>query len=285
MVWRPPSEAKSFILQVTVGCANNTCIFCTMYHDVNFRMRSLEEIFADIDEVANSSYGSYYGRVFLASGNALVMPTNRLLEVLAKIRLKLPNVSRISSYATTQDILRKTVDELKLLRDYGLKMVYVGLESGCDKVLTYVKKGVKSSQMFEASQKLKLAGIKNSVTLISGLGGRDLLKEHAIDSAKLISKIKPEYCSFLSLQVFPNTPLYEDIDSKKFIPISSEEVLDEMLLFLENVDAEGTIFRSNHASNLVPLRGTFNSDIPNLCQIIKKAIREKDYYEFSSPVL
>lgn len=285
MMWRPPSEANSFLLQVTVGCAHNTCTFCTMYHDVKFRIRSLEEIFADIDEVARSSYGKYYGRAFLASGDALVMPTDSLLKVLAKLRLRFPNLSRVSSYATTQDILRKSPEELKALRDLGLKMLYVGVESGSDTVLSRVKKGVKADQIIEAAKKLKEAGIKNSLTLISGLGGKELLEEHAIQSAKLISQIKPEFCSFLALQIFPDTPLYKDIVAGIFQTISSEEVLDEMILFLQNVDSEATVFRSNHASNLVALRGTFNSDIPLLLKVLKEAKDKKDYFEFSGPVL
>lgn len=285
MMWRPPSEAESFILQVTVGCANNTCTFCTMYHDVNFRVRSPEEIFADIDEVANSSYGSYYGRVFLASGDALVMPTEQLLAVLHKIYVRFPNVSRVSAYATAKDIVRKTPEELSALREAGLKMVYMGVESGSDTILRYINKKVTAQDIIEASAKLKQSGIKNSVTLISGLGGKARWEEHALSSARIISVIKPEFCSFLALQIFPETPLYDEIKNGSFQPISDEEIIDEMLLFLENVDSDGTVFRSNHVSNIVPLRGTFNRDIPVLCKALKTAKAKKDYGAFSEPVL
>ena len=177
IVYRPPSEARSLIIQVTIGCAHNTCGFCNMYKEKKFRIRSLAEILADLTEVSHNPYAPYIEKVFLADGDALVMKTEDLLVILDAIHRLYPGVKRVASYGTAQDILRKSEEELIRLREAGLGIVYVGAESGDNEILKYINKGVTAEQTIEAGQKLKRCGIATSVTLISGLGGRSKVEE------------------------------------------------------------------------------------------------------------
>lgn len=260
-VYRPPSEAHSLIVQITVGCAHNTCTFCTMYKDKKFRIRSKDAVMADFEEAA-MLYGPHIRRIFLADGDALIVKTADLLDILHFIKGKFPNLERVTAYGTAQDILYKTKDELRLLKAAGLDMVYMGIESGDPQVLADIHKGVTREQLSEAGRKLAECGILCSATLISGLGGRQRLKEHAVASASLISEIKPAYVGFLTLMIDREAPIYPRIESGELALLDPRDVVEEMRLFLENVDSEGTVFRANHASNYVILKGTLNRDIP-----------------------
>ena len=262
-VYRPPSEAGSFILQVTIGCAHNACTFCTMYKDRSFRIRSMEEIRGDIAEV-HSVYGDRIRRIFLADGDALVLPSERLIEILHLLRRTFPSAERITSYGAPGDVLRKTDAELAAIREAGLEMVYMGLESGDPEILENVKKGVTPEEVIEAGVRLKKAGIRTSVTLISGLGGRKKIASHAEKSADAISRMKPDYVGFLTLMVEPGAPIAKEIRSGAVELLNPEETVDEMELFLKRVDSEGTVFRANHASNYIMLKGTLNGDIPRM---------------------
>ena len=275
-IYRPPSEAGSFILQVTIGCARNTCTFCTMYKDKTFRMRHMDEIRADIREVY-AYYGDRIRRIFLADGDALIMPAERLLEILEELRRYFPSAERITSYGAPKDVLGKTPEELTRLRRAGLSMIYMGLESGDEEVLRHVKKGAAAAEIVEAGQRLKEAGMQTSVTLISGLGGRARLREHAVHSAEAISAMKPDYVGFLTLMVEPGAPMREELERGEMELLTPEEVAEEMELFLTHVDAEGCVFRSNHASNYVALAGTFNRDIPRMLQQIDSALESRNY--------
>lgn len=273
MVYRPPSEARSLILQLTIGCARNECTFCSMYKDKKFRIRNLEEVVEDI-KMAQNHYMHGIERVFLADGDALIVKTKDLLYIIDKIHEILPAVNRITVYGAPKDVLVKKPEELKLLREAGLDMVYMGAESGSDKVLKDVRKNATRAEIIEAGQKLKSAGLKSSITLISGLGGVEDLEEHAVESGKVISAIKPEYASLLTLLMEPGTPLYHQWKAGEFQPLEGPEaVFKEMRLFLQNIDSEGTVFRANHASNYLPLAGTFNRDIPALLAQIDYAIQ------------
>lgn len=280
IVYRPPSEARSFILQVTIGCANNSCTFCTMYKDKQFRIRTMDEIRCDIAEVSER-YGSSRIRIFLADGDALVLETGQLLKILHLLHEYFPNADRITSYGTPKDVLRKTPQQLHALREAGLDMVYMGAESGCDEVLAEIKKNATSEEIALAGQRLRDAGIAVSVTLISGLGGKTHLKEHAVDSAKLISAICPEYVGFLTLMLDGTAPIEERIRTGQMELLTPEEIVDEMELFLRHVDAPGTVFRSNHASNYMLLKGTLNDDIPAMLSQLEK-IRETHGYRSES---
>jgi len=271
-LYRPPSEARSLIIQVTIGCAHNTCTFCNMYKGKTFRIRKEEEILGELAAAAFSPYRDYFRRVFFADGDALCVPTERLLRLLGAVRELFPSVERVTSYATAQDILRKSPEELKALRQAGLEMVYVGAESGDAEILRDIRKGCTPQDYVDAAGKLHGAGIMNSVTLISGLGGREKVERHALSCAELITAMKPEFCSFLTLRLYAGTPMYDDLKAGRFERITDREILEEMILFLENVDSEGTVFRSNHASNYLPLAGTLNGDIPGLLSAVRHAL-------------
>lgn len=263
MVYRPPSEARSLIIQVTIGCAHNKCTFCTMYKEKQFRVRKMKDIFRDLDEMAGY-YGDMPLRIFLADGDALVLSNEKLVAILDHINEKFAKVQRITSYATAKDVLRKSVEELKELKAKGLDMVYVGAESGDPEILKAVKKDVTCEELIEASKKLKAAGIDLSLTLISGLGGRARRDEHAICSAELVTAIKPEYLGFLTLMLEEPAEILEPIRKGEFELLRPEDIVEEMRLFLEHVDSEGTVFRANHASNYIILKGDLNRDIPNM---------------------
>lgn len=275
IVYRPPSEAYSLIIQLTIGCAHNRCTFCSMYKGKKFRIRPLNDVIADLEE-CRRHYG-YVRRIFLADGDALIVKTPDLLYILDKIKEIFPEVERVTMYAAPRDILNKSPEDLQALHQAGLDMVYVGAESGDDQILTDIKKGVTAAQIIEAGQKVRAAGIRISMTLISGLGGRKRLKEHAVASAQLISAIKPEYVGFLTLMVEPGTELYDQVGRGEFDLITPPEVLEEMKLFLTHVDSEGTVFRANHASNYVNLAGDLNIDKPMLLRRIMEAEKHRDY--------
>ena len=279
IVYRPPSEARSLIVQVTIGCAHNTCTFCNMYKAKDFRVRSMEEIIEDLRE-AHNSYGAYVQKVFLADGDALVLQTEKLLEILKAVRELFPNCTRVASYGTAQDILRNSEEELKSLQKAGLGIVYVGAESGDDEILASICKGVTAEELKAAGQKLKRCGIQTSVTLISGLGGRSKVEEHARSCAELISAMNPEYASFLTLRLYEGTPMYDDVVTGRFERITADEIVDEMKIFLEHVDSPGTVFRTNHASNYVVLAGNLNEDIPSMLAQLDEAKKTHHYRRF-----
>lgn len=275
-VYRPPSEARSLIIQVTIGCSHNTCTFCTMYKDKKFRIRSKEEIFMDLDEMS-SAYGELPLRIFLADGDALVLKTRDLLDILSFIRVKFPFCERVTAYATARDILRKTDEELQALKKEGLSMVYLGAESGDPVILAHVKKDVTVEEMIQAADKLKKCGIQLSLTLISGLGGKERLREHALESARLVSAMKPEYLGFLTLMLEKGAPILEEIQAGQLTLLSPDAVMEEMKLFLTHVDSDGTVFRANHASNYLALKGTLNGDIPAMLAQVEEAEKKQKY--------
>jgi len=277
IVYRPPSEAYSLIVQVTIGCAHNKCSFCNMYKDKKFRIKSLENIYEDL-KYFRQIY-NYVDKIFLADGDALIIPTETLKKVLIKIKELFPECKRITSYATPKDILRKTTEELKELKNLGLYMLYMGVESGSDNVLSYVEKGATAKEIMEAGIKAKDAGFKLSATLISGLGGRGNWKEHAVESAKVINAIKPDYLGLLTLMVESDTKLYEDIHKNNFSILNPEEVMLETRELIKNLNVDNCIFRSNHASNYVSLRGTLCEDKENLLNTIDKVLEGKFGYK------
>ena len=275
-VYRPPSEAYSLIIQLTIGCARNTCTFCNMYKNKKFRIRPLEDVVADLEECA-ALYGSQVKRIFMADGDAMIVKTEVLLFVLERCFALFPRLERVSVYAAPKDVLAKTQEELRALRQAGLTIAYIGLESGDDVVLENVRKGATSSEITEAGIKLREAGIAVSITAISGLGSEARMEDHAIHTAAVISKIKPEYASLLTLMVHPAAPLWKDIQTGAFKLLTPEQIMAETRLFLEHIDSEGTVFRSNHASNYVALAGTFNRDIPVMLRQIDAALANGSY--------
>lgn len=272
-VYRPPSEANSLIIQATVGCSNNNCKFCKMYKADKFHMRPIEDVLEDFRRARQ--WYRYVDRIFIADGDAMILPMDRWLKILNCIKSLYPECSRVTCYATPRSVLLKTVDELKTLRENGLTMAYVGLESGSDTVLRLMDKGNTAVEIIEASQKLHEAGIAISVTAINGLGGLEHFEEHAVETGKVLSAMKPQYIGLLTLMVEPNTPLFQIVRNKEFTPLTAEEILGEIRIILQNCDCPGSIFRANHASNYLPLAGTLNDDRDILISRIDRALDGK----------
>lgn len=277
VVYRPPSEAKSLIVQVTIGCSHNGCSFCGMYKEKKFRIRDLKDIMEDL-ECAKLTYG-VVKKVFLADGDALVLETSKLKSILLKIRELFPECVRVGIYATPKDILRKSLDELRELKELGIGIVYLGVESGSNEILKSINKGVTADEMLMAGRKVKESGIKLSTTLISGIGGGEKTNEHAIESAKLISAIDPDYVGFLTLMIEKGTLLYEDVQMSIFHILTPEQIMYEIREFIENVEVANCIFRSNHASNYIALSGTLPQDKNLLLRDIDFALKGEHIYK------
>ncbi|MBU2702384.1 radical SAM superfamily enzyme YgiQ (UPF0313 family) [Sporomusaceae bacterium BoRhaA] len=259
MVFRPPSEARSLILRVTIGCSHNSCTFCSMYRDVTFRARSMEEIHSLIQSAA-ATYPTMR-RVFLADGNALVLSTEKLLIIMEWLHQSFPSLTRITCYGGPRDILRKSPAELAQLKTAGLKIIYLGLESGDDEVLTLLNKGVTAAEMTEAGQKVVQSGIKLSLMVILGAGGLALTEQHALNTAKVVSAIEPTMLSALTLMLHENTPLRKLAEQGQFTPLNASQLMTELSSFLAHVEVtKPCIFRSNHISNLLPLAGNLPND-------------------------
>ena len=276
-VYRPPSEAMSFILQATIGCSHNDCTFCSMYKDKQFRIRKMSEILEDIYR-ARSLYPRVK-KIFIADGDALIIKTPDLLEIVKELKNVFPEVESIGIYSSPKSVHIKTLEELKELKDAGIRIAYLGLESGSDKILELVNKGDDSEGIVEAGLKLKQAGILLSVTVISGLGGKELWREHALETAKAINKMLPNYLGLLTLMLEPGTPLYDSYSKGEFKSLNPVEIAEETLVLLENLDSEATVFRSNHASNYVSLKGTLNEDKEEMILELKEALEDSDFKE------
>jgi radical SAM superfamily enzyme YgiQ (UPF0313 family) len=270
MVIRPPSEADSFILQATYGCSHNRCTFCGTYPDKPFEVRPLEEVLDDIAWA--QSHDPDVRRVFLADGNALVLPSDRLVAILDALASGFPRLRRVGIYASARDILAKTDADLALLHERKLEIVYLGLESGSDEVLRRVHKGITAAEMVEAVHKLKRAGIRTSVIALLGLGGTELSAEHAAATGRVVSAMDPEYLSLLTLMLVPGTELHGQWESGEFaLPAPAELLreLREVIVHLEGLSR--CIFRTNHASNYLPLAGTLSRDKARLLSAIDEA--------------
>lgn len=265
-IYRPPSEAKSYILQVTLGCSHNQCTFCSMYKDKTFRVRSIDEIFEDL-KLARDYY-SKIERIFLADGDALVLKTETLIKILKEIKRLFPECKRVGIYANPGDLLRKSLEDLLQLKELGLGIIYLGIESGSNIVLKNIKKGFSREEIIDSGKKSKKAGISLSVTLISGIGGKKYWKEHAVESAKVVNSINPNYVSLLTLLLEEGTELYNTYKKGDFEVLSPEEIAVETKLFLENTKLKNCIFRSNHASNYISLKGILSQDKEKLIKEI-----------------
>ncbi|HCQ89260.1 MAG TPA: radical SAM protein [Clostridium sp.] len=276
-VYRPPSEAYSLIIQATIGCSHNKCNFCSMYKEKNFRIRPVEEVIEDL-HMARNLYKKVE-KIFLADGDALIIPMEKLRVILKAIREIFPECERVGVYGSPKSILIKSIEDLKELRDLGIGIVYLGIESGSDKILKEVDKGVTSQEIIVAGKKVKECGIKLSVTLISGLGGRENIEEHGLESALVISQINPDYLGFFTLMIESDTKLYDKVQSGEFKLLNPQEVMEEMKIFIENVNVENTVFRSNHASNYVSLKGTLPLDKEKILNTINNALNDSNSYK------
>lgn len=275
LVFRPPSEARSFILRVTIGCSHNQCTFCSMYKESAYRIRSLEEIDGIIERGALAM--PFIRRIFLADGDALVLPTENLLHILKKCHDSFPNITRIGAYATPNDLNRKSLEELRALKEAGLDILYMGIESGDDTVLRHVHKGTTAERTISAGQKALQAGMKLSTMILLGLGGQERSREHALHTAAVISAIQPTMLSALSLIIPYGSPLYKETMAGTFTPLTARGFLEELELIIHNIDVQNVcIFRSNHVSNLFPVKGTLPKDKENMLLDLASFIPQAD---------
>ena len=252
MVIRPPSEANSIILQVTVGCSHNKCTFCGTYKGERFRIKDEAVIDADIRYAAKNY--AFLRRLFLADGDALIIPQPKLRWIFARIREELPQILRVGLYGNAKSILRKTPEELQELRDLGLGIVYLGLESGDAEVLREIHKGVGPERMIEAGRKVRAAGLKLSVTVLLGIAGRERSLAHAQATGAVLSAMDPNYVGALTLMLLPNTELGDKERGGQFELMSPPELLAELREMLLHTHLSQGLFLSNHASNYLPLK-------------------------------
>lgn len=272
-VIRPPSEADSYILQVTYGCSHNRCTFCGTYQDKPFAVRSADEVLEDI--VLAGRRLPMTRRVFLADGNALVLSTRRLVEVLDALAAAFPLLRRVGIYANARDLLTKNDADLALLNQKKLEIVYLGLESGSDEVLRRIDKGITAAEMIEGVRKCQQAGIRASVIALLGLGGAELSQQHAEATGRVVSAMDPHYLSMLTLMLVPGTPLHADWQAGRFEPLSPQALLVELRTMLAHTDGlTRCVFRTNHASNYLPLAGTLSRDRDRLLGMIDGALEE-----------
>jgi radical SAM superfamily enzyme YgiQ (UPF0313 family) len=275
VVIRPPSEANSLLLPVTIGCSHNKCTFCGTYYNFEFRVRSLEDIKKDIEAIAQG-YTQSVRRVFLENGDALICPQLVMVEVLKHLRQRFPYLERIGTYATPKSALIKSVDELRELNKLGLKIAYLGVETGDENLLQRVRKGASYDQIVEAGRKLKQAGITTSVTVILGLAGIEGSEQHAIATGKILTDIDPDFAGALTLMLTPGTPLYNDWKKGRFSPISPFQSLVELKLIVENSDFTRCFFTSNHASNYLPIRAQLPERKSELIRLIDDVLSSQD---------
>lgn len=271
-VFRPPSEADSLLLQATIGCSHNRCSFCAMYRDKRFRVRPVEAVLEDI-ATAREYYGAGVRRAFLCDGNALILPTAHLLRILTALEHAFPELQRVGVYANARDLVSKSSAELSELAQHRLGIFYLGLESGSNTVLSQIDKGATAEEMIAAVRHAMAAGMKSSVIYLLGLGGRRDWQEHALASARAVSQMNPNYLSALTVTVVPGTPLAQQLASGEFELPEPAEFAAELKLFLEQVEVKATVFRSNHASNYVPLAGRLPRDQERLVADLSEAIR------------
>jgi radical SAM superfamily enzyme YgiQ (UPF0313 family) len=273
-VFRPPSEARSLILQVTNGCSWNKCTFCEMYTQPqkSFRLRPLDEIENHLAAVAGS--GAHVRRIFLADGDAMTLSFRRLKEIMEVIHHHLPDIQRVSSYCLPRNLKNKSADDLAVLRKMGLDLFYVGCESGDNLVLDRVNKGETFESSAEALRKIKQAGSRSSVMILNGMGGQKYSEQHAKNSALLMNEAQPDYLATLVVSFPMGTQRYQEGFKGEFEPLDQRGLFQEMVWLLETLDLDNTIFRSDHASNYLVLKGTLNRDRERLLDTVRQALEQ-----------
>ncbi len=275
MVIRPPSEAYSLLLPVTVGCSHNRCAFCGTYPGVKFRIRPVEDVKKDIDEAARG-YSWSVRRVFLEEGDALICPQRRLVEILDYLKKKFPRLERVATYATPQSVLIKSASQLKELKELGLSIVYMGVETGDEVLLEKINKGATYAGIVEAGRKIKKAGITLSVTVILGLGGVDGSRSHAVSTARILSDIDPDFAGALTLMLVPGTLLHREWQEGRFKPISPFQSLEELRLMIANSNFTHCFFTANHASNYLPIKVWLPEQKEEALKLIDEVLEKRD---------
>jgi radical SAM superfamily enzyme YgiQ (UPF0313 family) len=273
-IFRPPSEAYSILLQITTGCSHNKCAYCDMYRDKSFRPKPWDVVEGDIDEAAAA--GPVTDKLFLCDGDALILGTAKLLKVLKAIKAKLPWIRRVGVYGDTRSVGRKSVAELKELKEAGLGIVYHGVESGDDEVLKRIDKGGTRQECIETAAKLREAGIIHSVILLLGIGGVELSEQHAKNTASLLTAMDPPFVGALTTTVLPNTPLGAAEEAGSFVLPGKFQMLHELRTLVAESELTGCRFSSNHASNYLPLKSTLPQDKRAILQILNEVIATGD---------
>lgn len=273
-LFRPPSEARSLILQVTNGCSWNRCTFCEMYTapQKRFRPKPQDQLEHELKAVARS--GHPVRRVFLADGDAMTLSYRRLSEIMQAINRYLPGVQRVSSYCLPRNLKNKSVEELQALRELGLNLFYVGCETGDDLMLEKISKGETYQSSLAALNKTRQAGIKRSIMILNGLGGKKYSEQHAVNSARLMNECQPEYLSTLVVSFPQGGERYQEGFGGEFEPLNQLDLAREMEILLSNLELEQTIFRSDHASNYLVLKGILNQDRERLLKTVRMALNE-----------
>lgn len=278
-LYRPPSEANSLILQATIGCSYNRCTFCAMYREKAFRMRPLGELRKEI-EWAREHMGPDVRKVFLADGDALVAKARFLEDVLRELQAAFPNLTRVSCYASPQSLQVRSVAEMEKLRELGLTQYYLGIESGDNRVLEWLEKGVDQDEMVEAAAKAAAAGIRLSTMILLGAGGRKGSLEHARHSSRIINRIQPRFISTLVMTPVEGTPLMDQAERGEVDELDPVELAAELREFLSGLELEASIFRSNHASNFLALKGTFPKDKRALLGVLDGVLEDPESAHF-----
>jgi len=267
---RPPSEANSILLQVTVGCSHNKCAFCGTYQGERFRIKSDEIIYSDIDYAARNY--TFLRRVFLCDGDALIIPQKRLMAILSAIETKLPWVTRVGTYANVKSLKMKPPEELAELKAHGLGIVYMGLETGDDVTLKAINKGFTSEAAIEMGCKVIDAGMKLSITVLLGIAGRERSGIHAKETGRVLSAIDPDYVGALSLMLVPGTPLYRDYEKGIFPLLEPKEMLREIRTMISHTELSSGLFFANHASNYLPIKARLPRDKAQTLALIDRAL-------------
>jgi radical SAM superfamily enzyme YgiQ (UPF0313 family) len=273
-LYRPPSEAQSYILQATIGCSHNLCTYCDMYREKTYRVRPLSEFLADL-ELAHAAYGSDLEKVFVADGDALAMPLEVWEPLLAGLAERFPRLRRVSCYATAGNVLEKTPAELARLRELGLRLLYIGPESGDPQTLKRIVKGATYEEHVEAAAKAHAAGLELSAIFLLGAGGVARSEEHAAASARLATDMDPEFLAALTLTVVPDTPLARLEASQRFELPPVERLLGELRTFVAGSSPSDALFRTNHASNYLPLGGRLPKDRDRIVGVLDEALAGK----------
>lgn len=269
-LFRPPAEAYSAIIQATLGCSWNRCAFCEMYSSKKFKVRSIEELKPEIETLSRIYTDAK--KVFLADGDAFVLSANKLIPILEEINKNFGRIQRVSSYAMPRHILNKTDDELKSLRELGLKLLYIGIETGDDELLRLIDKGETSTSTVEGIRKAHNAGIETSIMIINGLGGKKYSEQHAVNSAKVINQINPKFLSTLTLSMPFGENHFKNKFQGEYNPLTVVELFEELRAFIGLTELSNVIYRSNHISNNLILSGTLSKDKDSILGQIDSAI-------------
>lgn len=274
-IFRPFSEANSYLLQCTIGCSHNRCTFCAMYKDKKYRVRSMEEIKTDI-QMARQHYGDVE-KVFLCDGDAIAIDTEMLLEILAELYRSFPSLRHVGTYVGPDSTLKKSLSELSALRAAGLTKAYLGVETGDEELLKEIKKGVTYDEMLQAGRNLINCGINLSTMVLLGLAGQGPRShEHALATARITNEMKPAYLAALTVTPVPGTPLFRQVQEGKFQVLDAFETLEEMKIIFENISIDNLKFVGSHASNYLPIQGTLQKDKAAMVKMVDKVLESRD---------